>query len=236
MSYTANTDLAMILPLPAATPASEQTLHFISLKGYASFFDDMASGFPRESARSVGVPREGGYPGGGNPLAIHEVGDFVASFVPTLGDFARLDRRFRLPQQTWQQIPAYADYGFAVFKLRARSKATIVHPMAFEFKTRTPNILFLPTVHIHDGIVHPSERFDHTLYVQDYRLRPTYPNDSRVVQRGEGAAGTLWPSTRVARGFMDITRTQGIINPSEICLKWAMRGDLPNRDTLILCG
>jgi hypothetical protein len=38
--------------------------------------------------------------------------------------------------------------------------------MAFTFPTRHPDHLFFPTVHIHDGQVHPEEDFDHALYCQ----------------------------------------------------------------------
>lgn len=40
------------------------------------------------------------------------------------------------------------------------------HPMAFEFPRRDPTRLFFPTVHVHDGMVHATARFDHTLYFQ----------------------------------------------------------------------
>jgi hypothetical protein len=38
--------------------------------------------------------------------------------------------------------------------------------MALSFPVREGGKLFFPTVHIHDGKVHPTERFDHTLYAQ----------------------------------------------------------------------
>lgn len=83
------------------------------------------------------------------PLRVHEVGSFEASFVPSLADFSRLDARFRLPDGLWEGLPIYADYGFAVFKLKAGERK--VHPMAFEFASRDRRQLFFPTVHIHDG-------------------------------------------------------------------------------------
>ena len=41
MSIQAETDLAMILPLPVKQPAGEKDVMFIDLKGYADFFKDM---------------------------------------------------------------------------------------------------------------------------------------------------------------------------------------------------
>jgi len=239
MNYAADSGLAMILPLPVATPASDGSLRFISLKEYATFFDEMERGFPLAPSRSAAGAPSGGYPGGGMPLVVHAVGDFIASFVPTLDDFARLDRRFKLPRRTWDQIPAYRDYGFAVFKLRAKPASTAVHPMAFEFATRLCDTLFLPTVHIHDGAVHPSERFDHMLYLQDYRLRPTYTyygNPREQQRRTVLGQIPLSASDGVAKSFLDIARTHGIVSPNEICLKRRLRGILPNQDTFIRCG
>src|SRR5581483_11470974 len=99
------------------------------------------------------------------PLEVHDVGDYIASFVPTVDDFERLDPRFSISKQVWSAIPAYADYGFAVFQLRELSGST--HPIAFEFQTRLSDALYFPTVHIHDGTVHEKDNFDHVLYLQE---------------------------------------------------------------------
>ena len=79
--------------------------------------------------------------------------------MPTVKDFARLDERFKLPPSTWDDLPGYKDYGFAVFKLKKGEQK--VHPMAFEFPRGDTRKLFFPTVHIHDGKVHQTAGFDH---------------------------------------------------------------------------
>jgi hypothetical protein len=120
MSLDAKQDLAMILPLPVAEGSAEHAVEFIDLKGYADFFADLRLGFPAElppgdseghalRAKSAGLPK----------LEVVQVGDFEASFVPTVNDFSRLDERFRLPTETWSQLPDYQSYGFAVFKLKS---------------------------------------------------------------------------------------------------------------------
>ena len=38
--------------------------------------------------------------------------------------------------------------------------------MAFSFPRRDPGQLFFPTLHVHDGQVHETAAFDHTLYCQ----------------------------------------------------------------------
>src|SRR5205807_9271838 len=153
MNIRAKYDLAMILPLPVKTPANEKDVQFIELKSYPDFFSDMEKGFPRPPSKE-GVTLLSGTRAGDHveKLEVIQVGNFEASFVPTVNDFSRLDERFRLPKDTWSKLPAYKTYGFAVFKLKPG--AMTVHPMAFSFPRKDPVTLFFPTVHIHDGKVH----------------------------------------------------------------------------------
>ena len=98
------------------------------------------------------------------PIAVVQVGNFDASFLPSQSDFQRLDSRFRLDPEVLSQLPQYGDFGFAVFQLRPGHQQ--VHPMGFSFHTRMPKHLFFPTVHVHDGELHDRERFDHVLFCQ----------------------------------------------------------------------
>ena len=129
MSLEAQNDLAMILPLPVKTPAGEKDVQFIDLKGYAEFFDDLVTGFPIQPPTESAHWSHGAQSASKATLAVVQVGDFEASFVPAVRDFSRLDERFRLPDNAWKELPAYADYGFAVFKLK--SGAQRIHPMLF---------------------------------------------------------------------------------------------------------
>jgi hypothetical protein len=223
MSLEANQDLAMILPLPVAEGAGEHVVEFIDLKGYPSFFADLRNGFPMPDAphptRSLGIQAaSASLP----KLEVVQVGDFEASFVPTVKDFSRLDERFQLPTETWKELPAYQSYGFAVFKLK--SGPMRVHPMAFSFPRRDPGQLFFPTVHIHDGKVHARARFDHILYCQPEGN--DYPN-----------FGGQWEeSTTPAKGFMNVTDTKGIIQPDQHCYKRELHGQLSNKDTVLRIG
>jgi hypothetical protein len=213
MSLRAKEALAMVLPLPVKPGSGEKSLTFINLKEYPSFFADLRKGFPEplagDAPRGLGVPR------GAAKLEVVTVGSFEASFVPTLADFSRLDERFRLPAGTWEKLPAYRDYGFAVFKLKP-GEATI-HPMAFSFPRANPAALFFPTVHIHDGKVHETAEFDHVLYCQ----------------RGPADAFDLlqWDeSIRHAAAFMQLNRAQDLIDGGEHCYKRLLAGPLPNKD------
>jgi len=219
-SMTLNTkqDLAMVLPLPVKIGTEEKGVSFIDLSGYPEFFADLRKGFPEPpppaSAGPAPVTRSAAEP----KLEVVRVGSFEASFVPAVKDFSRLDERFRLPPDTWNKLPAYHDYGFAVFKLKAGESK--IHPMAFNFPRRDLKALFFPTVHIHDGKVHPQAGFDHSLYSQpSEHERPEF---------------SRWEESYAdATRFMKTGKAKGLLLGNQHCYRKEMRGQLPNRDTFV---
>jgi hypothetical protein len=222
MSIQTKEDLAMILPIPTPSNSPDDAVRFINLKGYATFFDDMPKGFPqpRSATRDPKIDSFSGKP----KLPVVDVGDFGASFVPSIKDFARLDDQFRLPDTAWDQLPRYRDYGFAVFKLKEgeAKKQQKVHPMAFEFPRANPleKKLFFPTVHIHDGKVHAVAEFDHLLYCQS--------------TGGESLPMNEWvESLLLASQFLKIDKTAGIVDGDNHIHVRAIRGKRKNEDVLI---
>ena len=247
MEYEADQDIAMILPLPVASHDENTAIRFIALDGYPDFFDDMLVGFPELwPPISMAAPEDLGR-SAMEPLKVYEVGEYNASFIPTLNDFDRLDPQFKLSREVWDRLPEYQSYGFAVFKLRApdRSKQQDMlatedsayadrwsslspspmkrsHPMAFEFVTRTPDKLFFPTIHIHDGQVHEIADFDHHLYYQGdgFSKGPTFTKGVK--------------SEEIASKFMDVRKTMGLVDGQQKCSAIAMSGRFPNQDTVIV--
>ena len=223
MNIQTKVDLAMILPIPVPSGSPDDAVRFINLKGYAAFFDDMPRGFPQpRSAGGEGKSFEG-LANKSKPLPVVDVGDFGASFVPAIKDFARLDERFRLPNAAWDQLTRYRDYGFAVFKLKEgeAKKQQKVHPMTFEFPRANPveKRLFFPTVHIHDGKVHPEAEFDHALYCQ--------------ATAGETLSMTEWVESFVlASQFLKVDKTAGIVDGESHCHVRTIRGKRKNEDIL----
>jgi hypothetical protein len=219
MEFAADLDLAMILPLPVVPGSGEDMVKFINLKGYENFFGDLDDAFPRPEAESL----RGGYPApaaeGIQPkLAVQSVGSFEASFVPTVADFRRLDERFRIKPEIWGKIPGYADYGFAVFKLKKGDQK--VHPMALSFPSRHPGKLFFPTVHIHDGEVHAKEHFDHELYCQVSR-----PGLFEMMNWDE--------SPGLAKGTSNVGKSAGLIFGDGHIYRRRMIGDFTNKDVML---
>ena len=228
MNVEIDEDAAMILPLPTASPR-EEAVEFVDLSGYAGFFTDLRACFPevflaQAKSRSMLAALAPARP----KLKVHNVGAFEASFVPSLGDFDRLDERFKIPREIWAKIPRYQDHGFAVFKLRARQgwrrllgRRQTIHPMALTFASRDPGDIFFPTVHIHDGEVHPQAHFDHALYVQ-------LPRDLGQLLDGrwERSLGPLGSR-------LDEARSGALVDGQSEAFRCTIFGSQENTDTLL---
>ena len=220
MSIDAPEDLAMILPIPVVQPAKEDAVEFVSLEKYEDFFKDLEKGFPRPPTKSSRAYDSASLPET-LELEVHSVGSFDASFVPTVADFTRLDARFKLPEGTWDKLPTYKNYGFAVFKLKKGSSD--VHPMAFTFPSEIAKEakLYFPTVHIHDGEVHAKEDFDHLLYAQTWT--------------GAAMPGQTWrESSQLASQFSKAEKSKGLIWEKGHVYRREMVGNLKNEDVIAL--
>jgi len=206
--------VAMVLPLPVPADGPDDAVVFHDLSAHASLFRELGAAVAHGPVSGGGlrdVPR-----GARQPLTVHAVGAFEASFVPRAADFARLDPRFRLAPDVLAALPEYADWGFAVFQLTtdARRRAAF-HPMGLEFPRRDADRLFFPTGHVHDGTVHPTAAFDHRLYAQ---VSPAI------------AAHLGWErSRRPMSAVMGLPRSIGI-DPARHAYAITLTGELPNRD------
>ena len=92
MNLRSRIDLAMILPLPVPPRSPENSVRFNNLKEYPQFFSDMEAGFDDPDDFSLSEDS-----GSGNltrtMLRVHDVGNFEASYVPTMDDWDRLDKQ-----------------------------------------------------------------------------------------------------------------------------------------------
>jgi hypothetical protein len=215
MIMAAKEDLAMILPIPVPKNSKEDAVRFINLEKYTDFFKDMDAGFPKPASGRYTLGSKAEEPD--KKLKLVDVGSYEASFVPTIKDFDRLDERFRLPSAVWEKLPGYMDFGFVVFKLKKGESN--VHPMAFEFPRANPRKLFFPTVHIHDGKVHPQAGFDHALYCQ--------------VSLDENLEFRWRESPQPAGMFMKIPKAQGLLDPNGHCYLQELKGKLKNADIYV---
>lgn len=208
MDLDTSAEVAMILPLPVVPGSGEDAARFVSLEEHPRMFEELAELFfvppPASISRGGAIPGFAPQP----KLIVHQVGAFIASYVPTRADFGRLDERFRLPEVLFDAVPAYDDHGFAVFQLSPGKVR--VHPMALTFPTRAPDRLFFPTVHLHDGRFHATAKFDHALYYQ-----------------GIAAGGDLTAPLPLRKSY------QELLDPREKLHRRQLHGKLANQDTWI---
>ena len=216
MKFAANEDLAMILPIPTPKGSPDDAVKFVNLEKYPDLFLDMKKGFPVPTPlRGEGVKKDDSPPKA-LALPVVQVGSFVASFVPAIKDFERLDKQFRLPDGVWEKLPQYKDFGFAVFKLKKpeqKGSEQKVHPMAFDFPRADKGLLFFPTVHIHDGSVPAKAKFDHALFCQSNDAPPQWEE-----------------SPGHATSFVKVKETLGIVEPDAHVYRKLMKGMFENKD------
>lgn len=202
-------DVAMILPIPVSE-RKEDAVTFVNLKDHTDFFKDLDKPFV---VTTRGSKMLGAY-GCAAPLKVHEVGDYIASFVPHRLFFERLDEVFRLDESIWNNLPQYGNFGFAVFQLKNKdSDSNHYHPMGFAFPTKTPEKLFFPTVHVHDGKIHTQENFDHALYFQFDRT----------------------PDCRAERSYHPAKDyiTSELVDPDKHIYKRRLQGSMENKDIYV---
>lgn len=233
-------DVAMVLPLPVPVGSADDAVRFVSFEHLPTFFARLDAQFPmylelaRQQSRGDGREQPAAA-----PLVVHEVGAFVASFVPRREAFARLDPQFRLPESFFTALPRFADFGFAVFQLKGPpapkptfwqrlglsrpppAPARHFHPMVLDFPRRDPSKLFFPTVHLHDGQVKPTAEFDHVLYAQAPGLAET----------------DEWMTTRAEEGGAFYTAllddARGVLHPTHTLAKRVITGPHPNADVYL---
>jgi hypothetical protein len=216
MNLETGSEVAMILPVPVRPGSGEDALRFVDLQKHPRMFTELADLFVEMQPQSTGAMplRDAGR----QTLVVHDVGAFIATYVPTKLDFDRVDRRFWMPRIVLDSVPEYSDYGFAVFQLKP-GKHTI-HPMAFTFPSREIDRLYFPTVHLHDGRFHAEAEFDHALYYQHTRAS---------VQGGTFDGD---PTSYLVPAF----DYGGLVDKSRPVVRRIVNGSRPNRDIWIKTG
>jgi hypothetical protein len=216
MNLATRREVAMILPVPVRPGTGESAVRFIDLQKHPRMFSELDALFADigELHQFLGSPLRGQR----QTLTVHEVGSFIATYVPTKLDFDRVDRRFWLPRVVFDSVPEYSDYGFAVFQLKSGNQT--VHPMAFTFPSRELDRLFIPTVHFHDGRFHHEADFDHAIYYQHPRVR-----DAGGQLEGDDVSQQL-----------PVHDYAGVVDATRPIVKRTVRGTHPNRDIWIKTG
>lgn len=91
--------------------------------------------------------------------------------------------------------------------------------MAFRFRTRHPDRVFFPTVHVHDGEVHETADFDHQLYYQLANERSAHSNEEK--------------SPEATAAFVSEAQAKALVRMSGHLYRQTLRGERPNVDTFV---
>ena len=254
MQVTAAADVAMVLPLPVPPGCPEDAVRFIDLEGYTGLFEDMDRAFP--VLLSAGVARGNSMPDTVvfQTLAVHDVGAFEASFVPSPADFGRLDPRFRLDTDVLEMLGAlaasgetragpgpnrlddYGDYGFAVFQLRGlgRKRGWLDRLLG---RAPQPTSLDFHPMAFEFPRRDPTSLFFPTVHVHDGRVEPTAGFDHTLYcQADPGLEDALAGWTRSdgpASRWVDVPSSQGTVAPDLPLRRLSVMGYQPNLDTWI---
>jgi hypothetical protein len=229
MAYRSKSLNAMILPLPVAKGAGDQAVEFPTPAPWKNFFFDLEHAFPPLRTWSDLLPKSSVTPTDARvdvKLEVHDLGTAIASYVPSQKDFDRIDPMFRIAPEIWKQIPQYEDFGFAVIQLKSLEAELL--PLVMRFPSRDPKKIFFPTLHIHDGQVHPTEQFDHWLYTQE-------PLFDRYCGQylGENAVDPTTSWIRSAQPIAKTIRSKSYgesIEPRLLVHRQRLAGELPNED------
>lgn len=157
MSLKSLGETAMVLPLPIADAATE--IEFIDLSSHPQFFDDLRRAILKENRVHITYGFE-------SQIPVQTVGTWHASFVPNRNDFSRLDQQFQLRSSILETLPYDCTWGFAVFQLRESLDTQAFHPFGLTFQGRSDFPLYFPTMHVHDGKVDETAKYDHELFMQ----------------------------------------------------------------------
>lgn len=227
MHYEADEPLALVLPLRVPDGTHERDVSWLDLTACPDLFErlDARIDGPAQPSRGALQGASAGH------LEVARVGSFEASFAPTATDLSRLDPRFRLPAQVLTALPAVATLGFVVAQLRP--EATTVHPLAFTFPRRDPALVVFPTLHVHDGHVHRTARFDHALYVQgvprQLEVQSTWL--ARVLRRGR--ARDRWQVAARPVGDALARDSAGLLDPALPLARMRVVGRHTNQDITV---
>jgi hypothetical protein len=230
MAYRSKTLNAMILPLPVAKGAGDQAVEFPIPTPWKNFFFDLENAFPQLRTWADLLPKKietsVDARTDSRTLEVHDLGTAIASYVPSQKDFDRIDPQFRIAPAIWKQIPQYEDYGFAVIQLKSLEAELL--PVVMRFPSRDPKKIFFPTLHIHDGQVHPTEQFDHWLYTQE-PLFDRYCGQYLGPNALDSTTGWIRSAQPLARTIQ--TKSYGeSLEPRLLVHRQRLIGELPNED------
>jgi hypothetical protein len=149
---------AMILPVP-----NPETIELLDLSNYPKFFEDCEACFTRVPTLSLrSFQPMNAY---ASLLPVFQVGSYLASIVPSLYDFSRVNRDvFDYGDDLIRVLEKNYKEGFGFILCVLKKGSHTYHPFAYTHDIQTPNRLFIPTRHYHPGESNSTADWDHIIY------------------------------------------------------------------------
>jgi hypothetical protein len=254
MSVLAEQELAMVLPIPVPPAAPEDAVRFVDMSRCPTFFEQLDVLFPDDYFRGLPLGMPFGAAPQATPLVVHDVGSFEASFVPSIADFERLDPRFRLPSQVWDQLPTYRDWGFCVFKLRRGAVPIPEAPAERSVLQRVGDLFFgKPTPFVATGPSaggapipyhpmafefprrDPGKLFFPTLHIHSGNVEPYAPFDHSLYCQLEDRLVQLrddWRGSTTSAGLVAGSAREWLDADARV-FRRNIRGSYPNEDITV---
>jgi hypothetical protein len=216
MNYRVGEDLAMVLPLPVPVGSKEDAVQFIDLHGYGEFFADLQSGFP-VAASDKRRPLSRSMPS--------HCRQRRSRWFRSAASKRRLCRRSKTLRASMLGFACRTGFGTSCPPTKSRglrcSSCARMPARCIRWRLRflapIASKLFFPTVHIHDGKVHDTAHFDHSLYCQ---------------VGSQYGKTTGWEETpQLASAFVKVAATKGIVDGSAHCYRKTILGNQKNQDT-----
>jgi hypothetical protein len=206
-SYASDGMTALVIPIPVSNTNRDRSVKVINLSTYRNFFDHLSRVFPRENTTKQKA----------QPILQYVNHIEPITYWSTLTEFnEKVDPRFKLAQEFWNQLSYYQDWGFvSVILPDTADNFNRTFPFAFEFKTRLPDGMFIPTLELSNCHLNASTVFHHELYYQGKRRQLSD-----------------CPSTHLLEESIDYTRSRPLLveGPG---FKRSLTGKFPNGDVVI---
>jgi len=211
-NYASDGITGLVIPVPVANAGRDRSVRIIDLSTYRNFFDHLSRVFPREDPLTMKMLKVKTQP---ILQYVNHIGPIT--YWPTLAEFnEKVDPRFRLAQEFWNQLSYYQDWGFVSVVLPDTADTfNRTFPFAFEFRTRLTDGMFIPTLELTNCHLSPATVFHHELYYQGKRRQLSD-----------------CPSSHLLEESIDYTRSRPLLveGPG---FKRSLIGKFPNGDIVI---
>ena len=126
-----------------------------------------------------GLPDDEEYP------PIPKIGGYSVSLIPDTIGLNRVDSNEFIIGEVVLNVLKYKyskGFSFLICRFDGSVDNIKMHPIGYTHKMIKPGILFTPTLHIHDGVIHDVSNFDHQIFILNCKIDPKIGNISAGIR------------------------------------------------------